>query len=290
MKPLQTPQVSVVVPAHNEEVHIADCINSLLKQTVEPLEIIIVDNCSTDKTAEIVSSFNSPLIRLIHEPVAGVRHARTTGFNEARGGVIARTDADSIVEPNWVEQILSNFSNGHVAAVSGPFYYYDMPIPEVSKSVEAWIRGELARFSKHSHFLAGANMAIRRDVWQSVRPFLCDDDTVHEDLDIAIHLQKRHYAIKFDPKLHVGTSARRLDDKLKAFYDYLRAYEHTYNSHGIHSVTLSVPIVAYFPLYPVMKVIRRAYNPVTRRLSVRRLLKAVEPISVPKTVVQKRKP
>ncbi len=270
-----TLRVSVFVPAHNEAKYIGSCIDSLLRQSVPPYEIIVVDNGSTDDTAKIVSSYGS--VKLIKEKKPGILAARTTGFNSGKGDIIARLDADCKADTDWIEQIQHNFTeHPRLAAVSGPFYYYDMPAQQFGQAIEAFVRGELDRFSKNAQFLAGANMAIRRSAWLAVAPKLCQDKTIHEDLDIAIHLQRLHYSIRFDPQMVVGTSLRIVESSTKTLHSYLKVYEHTYNSHGVHSVLLKVPIMVYFPLAPIFKVVRRVYNPVTKRLSLKRLLFSTE--------------
>lgn len=282
------PTVSVFIPAHNEEKYVGACIDSLLNQSVPPLEIVVINNASTDKTAEVVKKYRT--VRLINQPKLGILPTRTKGFNSCKGDIIARVDADCRVDTDWVERIRNNFvDHPRIAAVTGPFYYYDMPASWMGKAVESTIRGEVNRFSHQARFLAGANMGIRREVWQAVSKQLCDDETIHEDLDIAIHLHDQHYVIRFDPEMSVGTSARRLHSGIKSFYRYMQAYEHTYNSHGIHSAVLKVPILIYFPLYPVLKLIQAVYDEKTHRINIKRLLeqkpkKAAE--DMPKDVVR----
>src|SRR5579871_2615827 len=110
-------KVSVVIPAHNEEKTIGKTLESLCHQTISPDEIIVVDNACTDKTAQIAHSFG---VRVVREEVQGITTARNRGFNEAKYDIIARTDADSVVSPTWVEQLKKNFENSRVVAVSGP--------------------------------------------------------------------------------------------------------------------------------------------------------------------------
>jgi glycosyltransferase involved in cell wall biosynthesis len=259
MKQNKDLRVSVVIPAHNEQDYLVACLDSLQKQTVACYEIIVVDNASTDRTADIARSF--PNVTVISEKRLGVLHARTTGFNHANGDIIARSDADCHIDADWVERIQQHFALHHeTAAITGPFAYYDLPAQNICKKLENTMRTKLYQHADHPCFLAGANMALRREVWQEVRTILCQSETLHEDLDIAIHLNELNHGITFDSKLNVMTSARRLNTRTKDFYTYMKMYEHTYNMHNIHSPTLKVPLIAYFSLYPIARTAHYFYS------------------------------
>lgn len=90
-----SPRISVVIGAHNEEDTIARTVQSLLGQTIDNIEIIVVDDGSTDDTAEVVSDFNDQRIRLITiGQNQGLPGALNSGINAAKGEYIARADAD----------------------------------------------------------------------------------------------------------------------------------------------------------------------------------------------------
>ena len=106
------PKVSIVIPAYNEEKYIGRLLASLQKLPLENiLEIIVVDNCSVDKTKEIVLSAVSflPKLRLIDESRKGVAWARTRGVKESSGEIIAFLDADTYVSEKWLKMILDVF-------------------------------------------------------------------------------------------------------------------------------------------------------------------------------------
>jgi len=98
----------VVVPAYNEEKLIASCLASLQKQSFSKTnyEIIVVDNHSTDRTADIAREMG---VKVFLEPQRGVVFALKRGFAEARGKVVAMTDADTIVNRDWVKNIAQTF-------------------------------------------------------------------------------------------------------------------------------------------------------------------------------------
>lgn len=100
------PTVSVVVPLYNKEAHIKNTLNSILVQTIKDFEIIIVNDGSTDMSAEMVKSLNDPRIRLINQKNEGVSVARNRGINEARADLVAFLDGDDEWKPNFLEEIL----------------------------------------------------------------------------------------------------------------------------------------------------------------------------------------
>lgn len=93
-KPAHTPKFSVVIPAYNVSAYIADCVNSVLAQTETDFEVIVVDDGSTDDTAQIVSSFVDPRVHLVRRSNGGLATARNTGIRAAIGEFVAFLDAD----------------------------------------------------------------------------------------------------------------------------------------------------------------------------------------------------
>src|ERR1700751_6039874 len=99
--------VSVVIPAYNEEEFIGNCLDSLSHQDVKPTEIIVVDKNSTDRTREICERFAA--VRVVSEACQGIVFFRNARLAQARGDIIARCDADSVLPHNWVHDIIACF-------------------------------------------------------------------------------------------------------------------------------------------------------------------------------------
>jgi glycosyltransferase involved in cell wall biosynthesis len=97
---MNTPEISVVMPAYNAEKYIAESIESILNQSFSQWELIIIDDGSTDNTAEIVAKFQSDKrIKLIKQANGGVSSARNAGINAASGNYITFLDADDAYLP-----------------------------------------------------------------------------------------------------------------------------------------------------------------------------------------------
>jgi len=97
------PFFSVIIPLYNKADYISDCLNSALNQTFEDYEIVIINDGSTDKSAEIVERFTSDKIKLFHQENLGASKARNNGASFAKGTYIAFLDADDIWKPNHLE-------------------------------------------------------------------------------------------------------------------------------------------------------------------------------------------
>ncbi len=208
--------VSVVIPVYNEEKYLGACLDSLMKQSDPPDEIIVVNNNSKDNSIKIAQQFP---VRIIHEKKQGMTPARNRGFNEANYEIIARTDADTIVPPDWIKKIRRYFSDSHIVAVSGPPLFYELPINLSPKTIES-IPKPYFRFLREvlgHEGLCGPNMALRKNAWNRIKKEICTDDrNVHEDIDLAIHIA--HLGkIKFDSTFTVKSSFRRF----KKFVPYM---------------------------------------------------------------------
>jgi glycosyltransferase involved in cell wall biosynthesis len=100
------PLVSVVIPLYNKEPHIRRAIDSILAQKVQDFEILVIDDGSTDKSAEIVKNYTDSRIQLIQQENSGVSAARNRGIKEATAEIIAFLDADDEWLPTFLETIL----------------------------------------------------------------------------------------------------------------------------------------------------------------------------------------
>src|SRR5262245_3339417 len=100
------PEISVIVPIFNTDKYIAKSLNSIIGQSFSDIEIICVDDCSSDKSANVVKAFarNDARIRLIrHATNLGPGGARNSGIEAARGEFLVFIDSDDYVDPNFVE-------------------------------------------------------------------------------------------------------------------------------------------------------------------------------------------
>lgn len=118
------PLVSVFIPVYNAEKYIAESLESILNQTYDNLEILLVDDGSTDRSVEIIKSYNDPRIRLIqNEKNMGIPYTRNVGLDHANGKYMAIMDSDDISLPDRIEKQVRFLEGNPDIDVVGTFYY-----------------------------------------------------------------------------------------------------------------------------------------------------------------------
>lgn len=259
--------VSIVIPVYNEGQHLAACLEAIAAQTVLPLEVIVVDNNSTDNTVAIAEAF--PFVSVISEKRQGVVYARDAGFNNAHGEIIGRLDGDSIIADNWVETLQQLFKEDeNLSLITGRVRYHGLAASWLIDAIDIRVRRRMARLLGREVAAQGANMALRRSVWLDVRQQLCHQAGLHEDYDLAIHLAQAGYKVTFDEQLEVSIGFRQADGHWRNFCVYAWISPRTYGSHGLKSRRHMYPVVALVILaYPALKVLHRGYDARTERFS-----------------------
>ncbi|HVX58460.1 MAG TPA: glycosyltransferase family 2 protein [Candidatus Saccharimonadales bacterium] len=266
-------KISIVIPVYNEAESLGACLEAISRQTIKPHEVIVVDNNSTDGTARLAQSFD--FVTLLAEKRQGVVHARNRGFDAAHGDIIARIDADSILPADWLASVHGIFGSSRVGAVSGAPHYYDFPLAKLADAIDMPLRARLARKLGSTNFLWGANMALRKSAWKSVRQELCAQGGMHEDFDLAIHLQRSGFIVVYDETLLANVSSRRIDTTFAAYVRYTLVSPRTYAIHGLKSRRHMYPVLAVcWLLYLPARLIYRSYDPQTGSFSVSQLLAA----------------
>jgi len=169
------PQISVVVPFHNSERHLAACIESLLGQRDGggPYEVILIDNGSTDASASVAARFSGVI--LLEEPVPGAYAARNTGIRKARSPLIAFTDADCVVAPDWLQSIGRGMRESATAILLGHCSYpsnASWGLRLLGAYENAKTDYVINRCPAVHHFGYTNNMAVRASVFEEIGLFL----------------------------------------------------------------------------------------------------------------------
>jgi len=199
--------ISVIIPAYNEEKRIGRSLSALTCQTVprEMYEIIVVDGGSHDKTRDIAADYADKVFIQESARVAG---ARNDGFNRSRYDLVATTDADSVVAPNWIESAIRSFSDPDVVLSFGPVTY----IEKTSKNLRySLLFNGLMRFGAMTslyYYTLGCNTAFRKQALRQAGMYRILD--AGDDLEIAVRMRKMG-KVKFAPDMRVGFDFRRYD-------------------------------------------------------------------------------
>jgi glycosyltransferase involved in cell wall biosynthesis len=188
------PDVSVVICARNAEKYIGNCISSLLDQTFGNFEIIIVDDMSSDNTANIIKKFNDKRIKYFrNKEWLKIAKSRNRGLKYASGRYVFLTDADCTVSRNWIEEGIKYLEDKNCVGVEGKVYY-------VSKDYKPTFSDRAFDNRYGGQFMTG-NMAYRKDVVMTVGGLDERLDYLH-DRDIALRIM-RHGNIRFNPNMIV---------------------------------------------------------------------------------------
>ncbi len=198
--------VSVVIPALNEEQYIERTLQSIAAQKFKgSFEIIVSDGNSDDRTVEIARKYTS---NIIIEPTRTIAAGRQTGTRIALGKIVAYTDADTQVPQDWLENLAGPFRDSKVVAVTGK------PVPlERDMLTELFTNLVMDPLAKllcffQLPYVYGGNMALRREVFEKIGGFNTSLVTA-EDMDI-INRAKKHGRIFYNPKAVVYFSMRRI--------------------------------------------------------------------------------
>jgi glycosyltransferase involved in cell wall biosynthesis len=209
------PEVSIVIPAYNEEETILQTLSSLAAtNSSKSIEIIIVNNNSKDKTEELVKASGATCIL---ETIQGITPARNAGLRVARGKYILNADADTIYPPHWIDLMLAPLYNEKTAMVYGTFSF--IPTANTSRFIyfgyehisdlSKWVN---KKFKEEAVNIYGFNSAFRREEGLQVGGFDHPPGT-NEDgwlgLKLRVSLNKRLHHVT-NPKAIVWTSDRRI--------------------------------------------------------------------------------
>ena len=206
-------RLSVVVPAYNEEAYLANCLEAITTEltasaALGPFEIIVVDNGSTDRTADVAAIF--PGVVVAFEPRKGLTQARTRGLETARGTLLAYVDADTRMPPGWISRVLDAFDqDSRTVCVSGPYVYHDVSAVKATLVRLYWRLLAKPVYRLTRYMVVGGNFAARADALAAIGGFDTTIPFYGEDTDLARRLS-RVGPVVFDMDLVMPTSARRL--------------------------------------------------------------------------------
>lgn len=113
-------KISIITTAYNLECHIHKCLSSVLSQTYKDIEVIVVNDCSTDATMKIVQSFNDERLKIInHDKNMGAGQARKTGIEASTGDYVITIDGDDWISEDFIERLVENAKETGADIVSG---------------------------------------------------------------------------------------------------------------------------------------------------------------------------
>lgn len=174
--------ISVIVPVYNLEQYIVDTIESVLRQTYQHFELIVVDDGSTDRTAEICESFDEPKLKLIRQKNQGANAARNAGLRAAQGDYIAFLDGDDLWFPEKLAKHIEHLEQSPEVGISySQSVFIDeagesMGLYQMPKLTDITIRDVLCR----NPISNGSCAVLRKEVFEDIK-FQDDLDGTEQD-------------------------------------------------------------------------------------------------------------
>ena len=222
---------SVVVCTRNRAAPLGRCLAALAALRAPPagrLEILVVDNASTDGTAAVVAAFvarQPARFRYLHEARRGKSHALNTGIAQARGGIVLMTDDDCLVTPDWVCNMLEAFlADPGLGAVGGSVLLHD-PADRAVALRTSEVAAELRDTGPLFSFVGGGNLAVRRDVLARIGSFdpLLGPGSARnlgaEDIDYVYRMYREGVRIAYEPRARLSHDhGRRSDAQVAALH------------------------------------------------------------------------
>jgi GT2 family glycosyltransferase len=193
-------RVTVAIPCYNGAAFVDKAIASILSQSHPADQIIVIDDGSTDNSAEIIARYPVHLIR--HETNKGLAAARNTAMAEAKGDILVFVDVDVIADPRLIEALLTGYTNPRIAGVGGQGIEAN-----VHSLADRWRRAHAQQSHgnkpKYVDFLHGLCMSFRLECLREIGGFDPTFRTNAEDVDVSLRLKKAGYQLYYQPDAKV---------------------------------------------------------------------------------------
>ena len=205
--------VSVLMPVHNEATSVAAAVASVLEQTHQQLEVLVVDGRSDDDTRSIVESISDPRVRLLDNPGITIPSGLNIGLRAARGEYLARVDAHAAVNPEYVQLALAHLStDAQLAAVGGQ--RLTVANTSVGRAIGLALSSPFGVGDSINHYAAQAQLTdhasfgvYRTAVARSVGGW--DESlTVNEDVDFDFRILASGLGIMYEPAMEIHWHVR----------------------------------------------------------------------------------
>jgi mycofactocin system glycosyltransferase len=219
------PSISIIIPVHNRPEDINQCLKSLsqLNYPADKLEIIVVDDASTDHTCEIISRFPVQLIKIKENRQAPF--CRNLAARRAKGDILAFLDSDCLADDLWLRELVPAFKDSQLGVIGGKVdsYFNDVGLDRYEKVKSALNMGTWAKRSRKNNsffYVPSCNMLVRKALFDDLSGFN-ESLVVGEDVDFCWRILKLGYDIEYRP---VGTVFHKHRNRLIPFcrrrFDY----------------------------------------------------------------------
>jgi len=215
LPPITGADVSIVIPARNEQERLPECLRRLQLQTLAGFEIIVVDSASTDATSDVAAAAGARVLR-VDRP--GVGLARQTGFDAARRAIIVSTDADALPASDWLERLVAPLQDPLTVCAYGTIRL------SASGRLVAIGHALFRAFQRVNRLVGrpiccGPNFAVRAEAFRAVGGFAAGSELPNEAEDVRLAMKLRSIGlVVYLPRLGMDVSARSFAGRKAAAY------------------------------------------------------------------------
>ncbi len=189
--------VCLYIPCYNSEKTIRLSIEAVLQQSYPLKEVLVIDDCSSDRSAEIVSSYPVKLIRL--ESNSGLASVRNTAINSLKSEYVASVDADCVPEKDWLKLMMRRFEGKETAGVGGKLVERNQSsFADIWRSVHMKQHWDGA--GNNPGFLFGSNTVFKKEALVNIGGYNEILRNNYEDVDICNRLVKAGYSYSYEPQ------------------------------------------------------------------------------------------
>jgi glycosyltransferase involved in cell wall biosynthesis len=196
------PLVSVIMNAHNGEKYLSEAISSVLSQNYKNLEIIFWDNCSTDKTSELIKSFNdSRLLYFLSDRFTPLGEARNLAIKKSKGEFIAFLDCDDLWLQEKISEQLVFFTDPSVGLVySDVVHFNNVGDEKIFSNMAQFYSGNVFSELLKNNFISMPSVIIRREIFSVLEHWFDNSFTMCEEYDLFIRIA-HDWNVQYDKKV-----------------------------------------------------------------------------------------
>lgn len=217
-------KVTLYIPCYNAERFIRKSLDSIINQSYQIHEILIINDGSTDKTVDIIKNY--PVRVITHKENKGLAASRNTAFKEAKNEFVASLDADCIAYPQWLEELMKCFVSDDVAGVGGKLIErHTLSIADKWRSVhmaQHWGN----EFIKCPPFLYGNNTVFKKKCVEITGFYNEKFITNYEDIDLSMRIYNSGFRLVYTPKAQVEHLRRDTIRSVLNTYWHWKYYKH----------------------------------------------------------------
>lgn len=251
------PFISIIIPARNAQATLKLCLDSIFNLQYQNYEVIVINDGSTDATDRILAQYHN--IKVLKTTGEGPGKARNLGLKDARGEFVAFTDADCIVDADWLRELIKGFTEDKVAGVGGT---QKSPADEFrfGKAVHEFLTifGFIADYMKHgtkikiTNHNPSCNVMYRKSILLELGGFL-EGLWPGEDVELDYRLKKKNYSLIFNPQAIVyHYRPRNFADYSRMMFRYGKVQGALVRKYGFFRIIHYVPLFIFILLLTFM--------------------------------------